>query len=53
MSKTKKILSKEEIKERRAVKKHLHEEQERWEREFLNDELKKYCDLRLRDDNPE
>lgn len=53
MSKTKKILSKEEIKERRAVKKHLHEEQERWEREFLNDELKKYCYPRLRDDNPE
>lgn len=53
MSKTRKNLTKDEIKERRAVKKHLHEEQARWEKEFLEDELKKYCDLRLRNDDQE
>lgn len=53
MSKTHKVLTREETKERRAIKKHLHEEEQKWEREFIRDEIDKYRNPRLRNDDPE
>lgn len=53
MSKTKKILSREEIKERRAIKRHFHEEDEKWIKEFLENEIEEYRNIRLRNDDPE
>ena len=53
MSKTKKILSREEIKEHRAIKRHFHEEDEKWIKEFLENEIEEYRNIRLRNDDPE